>query len=593
MTADTSFERNPMRCINAKLAASILACSAAFLALPGALAQKSVAEPVNERTQLEFCATYLPCGIAVGLMDGVVAGEAQAQKLKNFFSNLGRKPAMSRSEFEAFAESQGPIWRNEQVSKCIVYKGVTYQDFCEEMYLTGQEQKQAREAREPSRTALSAESARLARADILDRDAKHYNGLWVNCKGDRADSADCGQSILTFAQIKTAADALNADPDFSKFFPLISLRSEALARQTHDYDGRNWMRKRDGAQAFQKKFDDCEYLRRELYTLIDGRNFAEAKGMAERLRNECGKIHGDFDRTAIGAMERIVREAPPASLAALPKRSETDELGAAGSKFFAATLQRAHRGDALDDKTLPGRGGVAASGGDTSSGGAEVLAGVFMGIAQNLPGMTANPMMSGLLHAMQARERAELAAPPLGSSRSASNTSAQQLAGGSPIGSVVSGSCTERAQLVETIEADFTRRLNSVPASNQVGRLGLLHSVTTTVGEIWLPCNPAKAKSYRDAADSTLKTCTAIATAPGVCTPDIVWSADAGEIGSPPQQLRERQVDQAGKQREITETLKQISGAIAEHQRDKAERASPRPVTAPGKRACSPTCGVQ
>ena len=36
-----------------------------------------------------------------------------------------------------------------------------------------------------------------------------------------------------------------------------------------------------------------------------------------------------------------------------------------------------------------------------------------------------------------------------------------------------------------------------------------------------------------------------------------------------------------------------IGGMIADHQRDKAERASPRPAAVPGKRACSPTCGVQ
>ena len=175
------------------------------------------------------------------------------------------------------------------------------------------------------------------------------------------------------------------------------------------------------------------------------------------------------------------------------------------------------------------------------------------------------------------------------SSTSSPSGVAQPLLATGAKASSATGSCSERAQMVETIEADFTKRFNAVPANNQVRRLGLLYSVTTTVSEIWLPCNPAKAKSYKDTADGTLKTCTAIANTPGACSPNIVWNENADGIRSPQQAQSER----ADELSETAQTLKQIGGMIADHQRDKAERASPRPAAVPGKRACSPTCGVQ
>lgn len=82
------------------------------------------------------------------------------------------------------------------------------------------------------------------------------------------------------------------------------------------------------------------------------------------------------------------------------------------------------------------------------------------------------------------------------------------------------GNCAQRA---EAVEANFTRRLSTIPANNRVGQLGLLYSVTKTVSEIWMPCNPAKARSYLDTAESTLRTCSAIATTPSVCMPNINW----------------------------------------------------------------------
>ena len=176
-----------------------------------------------------------------------------------------------------------------------------------------------------------------------------------------------------------------------------------------------------------------------------------------------------------------------------------------------------------------------------------------------------------------------------GSSTSNPSGVAQPLLATGAKASSATSSCAARAQMIETIEADFTKRFNAVPADNQVRRLGLLYSVTTTVSEIWLPCNPAKAKSYKDTADGTLKTCKAIANTPSACSPNIVWNENADGIRSQQQVQRERADDLS----ETAQTLKQIGGMIADHQRDKAERASPRPAAVPGKRACSPTCGVQ
>lgn len=86
------------------------------------------------------------------------------------------------------------------------------------------------------------------------------------------------------------------------------------------------------------------------------------------------------------------------------------------------------------------------------------------------------------------------------------------------------GSCAQRIQLVEAIEADFTRRTNALSSSNTIRRLGLLHSVTKAVSEILQPCNSIKAKAYKDTSESTLQTCIGIATTPSVCMLNINWT---------------------------------------------------------------------
>ena len=83
-----------------------------------------------------------------------------------------------------------------------------------------------------------------------------------------------------------------------------------------------------------------------------------------------------------------------------------------------------------------------------------------------------------------------------------------------------SGTCAQRA---EAAEAEFGRRIKTIASDNRIGQLGMIYSISKTVSDIWKPCNPAKAQSYQDTADATLRTCSAIATTPSVCTPNISW----------------------------------------------------------------------
>ncbi len=498
-------------------AVTILATTA-----PLSHAQTSAADALSGRMQLEFCATYAPCAIAVGIMDGVNDAQNGLDKVKRYFSGLGRKPAMNAAEFRAFVESQSPAWRKDQVSRCLNYKGSIYQEFCEETYFTADEQRQAKEAREPKRVEYVYGTARQARADILDRDDKLYNGLWVNCKDERAGSTGCDEAMSIFALLKANTDRLNADPSFIKHFPAIRLRTEDLASKTHVYNGSRWVRRPEGALAQQQKFDACEALRRSTFNAIDEGRVPEGRTLADRLGAECGALNAEFRSMADVARQRITREAPPDPLAALPRR----DSAVASNQVMSETLQRAQRGEALDDKTLPGRGGaaVAAGAGSTGAGGGNqgivVLASIFKAVAQNSPHLSSNPVISGLLQGMRAQEEQQSAnTEPFDAAET--DNEALTPGVGSPSdgvgGGASDGSC---AASEKQLEAELDRRNATIAPNDNVSRLALIRSITLRMRDAWRPCNPEKVKVYEQTAASTLNTCLGIASNASLCTGD-------------------------------------------------------------------------
>lgn len=77
-----------------------------------------------------------------------------------------------------------------------------------------------------------------------------------------------------------------------------------------------------------------------------------------------------------------------------------------------------------------------------------------------------------------------------------------------------SGRC---AQNDAEINAEFERRNEAISTRDNVAKLALLRSTSVRLRDAWLPCNPAKARTYELTAADALRTCQGIATDPGLC----------------------------------------------------------------------------
>lgn len=272
----------------------------------GTVQSQSAGEALNERTQLEFCATYIPCKIAVEIMDTAATAVSVRQRIKAFFEGLGRTPAKSQAEFNAFVLSQSPSWRKERVEDCIQRRGsATYREYCEEAFLSPEELRATREGKVTKRSSMDASDAKQKRKDLLNIDNNIGTGLSLNCSPARVDTSYCAQVISDFSVLRRDADALNSNPDYLKHFAPIELRSEPIALLTHEFDGNNWVRKKSDVRAREELIGSCDAIRRDLSTSMDDNQFTQANALASQLISRCSTVSDLYLGLATSAQQRI------------------------------------------------------------------------------------------------------------------------------------------------------------------------------------------------------------------------------------------------------------------------------------------------
>lgn len=137
---------------------------------------------LNERTQLEYCATYVPCAIAVGIMDSAAAGISFTDNVKAYIRTFGNTPIRSEREFRAYLNTLSAQKRQEYVSKCINQRGSDLRDYCEESYLLDSEIKNLKASRSSQSLDVTKESAMRARKSLADKDADLMSVLGPSCR---------------------------------------------------------------------------------------------------------------------------------------------------------------------------------------------------------------------------------------------------------------------------------------------------------------------------------------------------------------------------------------------------------------------------
>lgn len=147
------------------------------------VAQTSASSGLAEKSEeLEYCATYLPCAIAVGIMDTAVQGMELTDRVKNFFSSVGRRPAKTETEFKEWLITLSPSERQRLVSDCTKRRGADMLSWCQEGFLTPSELQAAKPNPVVENDDRLRFDAQIALNDLRNRDEQAMMVLRASCR---------------------------------------------------------------------------------------------------------------------------------------------------------------------------------------------------------------------------------------------------------------------------------------------------------------------------------------------------------------------------------------------------------------------------
>ena len=195
------------------------------VSMPPALAAKGLSE---ENLQLEFCVTYLPCQIAVGVMDTAVEIEQRRSLISSFFKRFGQMPARSEKEYREWLSTINPTERQRLVDRCTDVRGKNMLDWCESSYLLEGEISAQRPPQRPPLTdadvaRFGGEQIKLLRAE----DENLLAALKLQCRiVDGRLSELCATNVDLVRQMQLGEQAFNENARYRDVG--LSFQSEAV-----------------------------------------------------------------------------------------------------------------------------------------------------------------------------------------------------------------------------------------------------------------------------------------------------------------------------------------------------------------------------
>lgn len=127
----------------------------------------------------DYCDSYLPCAMVSGTAEISSVGLSRIDKIKAYFSNFGKKPAMSEHEFKDYLSTLTPSQRKNLVSVCIQKRGDSSKEFCEKSYLLDNEIAELHRSTSKPRSKL--EELSDAKSYLLRQDDRLYQELKIAC----------------------------------------------------------------------------------------------------------------------------------------------------------------------------------------------------------------------------------------------------------------------------------------------------------------------------------------------------------------------------------------------------------------------------
>jgi hypothetical protein len=271
-------------------------CLLLAISLQAVADTKNLDSALSERTQLEFCATYVPCAIAVGIMDTSSASLSYVDKVKAYFSTFGNKPVKSEAEFKAYLTGLNPSQRQAYVNKCLDARGTNMRDYCEKEYLNESELKKLELSRIKSTPQTELEIIEEEKKKLEALDSKLYNELSSACP---SPNALCNVSSIDegLVRLNRRIEQLNSNPSFTQKFG--QFVSKALNRKLIGYEldnGRYWSTRAIPTKQAANAWDNLPSRQpnaienKNLQALVETNNTANANnpyaGVSDQLNQE-------------------------------------------------------------------------------------------------------------------------------------------------------------------------------------------------------------------------------------------------------------------------------------------------------------------
>ena len=206
-------------------------------------AQSRPTNGISNSEELEFCATYAPCAIAVGLMKGSETAINLVDSAKRYFNFFGQSSPRTP---QAFREYLGGLTRADRqvlVKKCIDVRGQSSDDYCASEFLLDSDRAESVRSKPP--TSLSSRLAQLKESlsYVVAEDSRLIADYELFCARGPQNCVLSDDFQSRLAMLRRNLDRLQADPEYLEYFSRYSLRSLQLVEKNFTFDGISWSAK--------------------------------------------------------------------------------------------------------------------------------------------------------------------------------------------------------------------------------------------------------------------------------------------------------------------------------------------------------------
>jgi hypothetical protein len=190
---------------------------------------------------MAYCSSFSLCKMVAIQSDAETAGVRMVDKIKNYLSTIGQKPAMGPVEFREYLKTLSASERQDFIKRCTLKRGDSGKDICENDYLLDHELRALNESRRTQNAKSKHEQLKDERAYLVKEDTRLHEELIKNCNTPELQCSIYSSDGFTkdILRLQRGIEKLNQDPEYKKNFGALDSKAIAWTSVTQQINDTN------------------------------------------------------------------------------------------------------------------------------------------------------------------------------------------------------------------------------------------------------------------------------------------------------------------------------------------------------------------